>query len=212
MVIWQQDMPKIDVGVWQKERARLIDGCKRRAIMGIQSFIWTAATWVERPRIERHRCWLESFRRIVVWPLIPCRARVTQHRWMVSKLVKDVIMTGVQTVVVKSNQEAPSMDAGGAFMRELRSIEGCKVMPEESQAGESAANAVVERSVWEMQSTARSLIAYAGWVHNTTFDPGSAILALAVVYSGRWLVGSRGVFQMAKRRMSVGNRKVTARR
>ena len=30
----------------------------------------------ERPKTERHRSWLESFRRIVGWSLIPCRARV----------------------------------------------------------------------------------------------------------------------------------------
>ena len=44
---------------------------------------------------------------------------------------------------------------------------------------------MVERSVWEMQSIARSLIAYAEWVPNTTFEPGSAILAWAVAHSGQ---------------------------
>ena len=51
--------------------------------------------------------------------------------------------------------------------------------------GASAANAVVERSVWDMQSTARSLMAYAEGVQNTTFEPGSAILAWAVEYAGQ---------------------------
>ena len=137
---------------------------------------------------------------------MPCKG--TQHWWIVSKLVNDVIMSGVQTGVIMSEQEASIMNVKDALMRELRSIEGCKVMPEESQVGASAANAVVERSVWETPSTARSLSAYARWVPNTTFQPGSAILAWAVEYSGQ--VVSR-VFQTAKRRMSVGNRKVTAR-
>ena len=46
-------------------------------------------------------------------------------------------------------------------MRELRNIEGFDVMPEESQVGASATKPVVVRSVWDMQSTARSLMAYA---------------------------------------------------
>ena len=55
--------------------------------------------------------------------------------------------------------------------------------------GASAANAVIERIVWEMQSTTRSLVAEAELVHNTTFGLGSAILAWAVEFSGQ--VGSR---------------------
>ena len=97
---------------------------------------------------------------------VPCKG--THHRWIVGKLVNDVIMSGVQTLVIKSDQEASVMDVKNALMRELRSVEGFKVMLEESQVGASAANAVVVRSVWEMRSTARSLIAYAEWVHNTS--------------------------------------------
>ena len=40
-----------------------------------------------------------------------------------------------------------------------------------------------------MQSTTRALVAYAEWVHETTFDLGSAILTRAVEFSG--LVVSR---------------------
>ena len=59
-------------------------------------------------------------------------------------------------------------------------------MPEEPPpVGASAANAVIERSVWEMQSTTRALVAYAEWVHGTVFEPGSAILTWAVEFSGQ---------------------------
>ena len=44
-------------------------------------------------------------------------------------------------------------------------------MPEESPVGASAANAVIERSAWETQSTTRAIVAYAEWVHNTMFEP-----------------------------------------
>ena len=50
-------------------------------------------------------------------------------------------------------------------------------MPEESQVCASAANAVVERSELEMQSTARSLLTCAEWVQNMTFGLGSVTLA-----------------------------------
>ena len=94
-------------------------------------------------------------------------------------------MSVVQTLMIKSGQEASILDVKNALMRELRSIEGSKVMPAEPQVGASAANAEVERSVWEMQSTARSLIAYAEWVHNTTFEIGCATWAWAVEHSGQ---------------------------
>ena len=55
-------------------------------------------------------------------------------------------------------------------------------MLEESRVGASAANAVIERSVWETQSTTRARVAYARWVHGTVFEPGSAILTWAVEF------------------------------
>ena len=146
MIIRQQDMPNIEVGVRSaclaEERARLIDGWRHRATMFIQSFIWTVPTWVERPKIERHRSWLEGYRSVVGWSRMPCRARVLSIAGSL-EFVNDVIMSSVETLVMKS-----------ALMRELRSSEGCKVRPEESQVGASAADAVVEISAWEMQSTA----------------------------------------------------------
>ena len=56
-----------------------------------------------------------------------------QHRWIVVKLVNDVVMSGAQTLVVKS---------------ELRGIQGLEVMPEGSPVVASVVNAVIERSVW----------------------------------------------------------------
>ena len=75
----------------------------------------------------------------------------TQHRWIIGKVVNDVIMSGVQTLVVKYDQEASIVDVKNALMRELRGVEGLTVMPEESPVGASAANAMIERSVWEIQ-------------------------------------------------------------
>ena len=82
-------------------------------------------------------------RRLITHP-VPCKG--TQHRWIIGKFVNDVIMSGVQTLVVKSDQEASIVDVKNSLMRELRGAEGLTVMPEDSQVGASAANAVIERS------------------------------------------------------------------
>ena len=94
-------------------------------------------------------------------------------------------MSGVRTLVVKSDQEVSIVNVKNSLMRELRGVEGITVMPEESPVGGSAANAVIERRVWEMKSTTRVIVACAEWVHNTVFEPSSAVLACAVEFSGQ---------------------------
>ena len=44
-------------------------------------------------------------------------------------------MSGVQTLAVKSDQEVSIADVKHSLMRELRGVEGLKVMPEESTGG-----------------------------------------------------------------------------
>ena len=57
-------------------------------------------------------------------------------------------MSGVQALVVKSDQEVSIVDVKNSLIGESRRVEGLMVMPEESTVGASAANAVTERSVW----------------------------------------------------------------
>ena len=119
-------------------------------------------------------------RRLITHP-VPCKG--TQHRWIVGMLGNDVIMSGVQTLVVESDQEVSIVDVKNSLMREWRGVKGLTVIPWESPVGASGANAVIGRSVWEMQSITRAIVAYAEWVHNTVFEPGSAVLAWAVEFS-----------------------------
>ena len=121
--------------------------------------------------------------------LVPCTG--TQHQWIVGKRVSGVIMSGARTLVVKSDQEVSIVDVKNSLMRELRGVEGLTVMPEESPVGASAANAVSERSVWEMQRLTRVIVAYAEWVHNTVFEPSIAIWAWAVEFSGEVVSGGK---------------------
>ena len=53
-----------------------------------------------------------------------------------------------------------------------------------SPVGASVANAVMEKSVREMQSTERTTLAYIELVHDITFDPGSAISTWTVEIVG----------------------------
>ena len=118
----------------------------------------------------------------------PVPVKGARHPWVVNKLVQDVVMSGVTQIVIKSDQEPAILDLKNAVMKELKKInvEGpIEVQPEESAVGSSSSNAVIERSVWEMQSTTRALIAYAEWVNNCTFETGDVILSWAVEYSGQ---------------------------
>ena len=63
---------------------------------------------------------------------VPCKG--TQHRWIVGKLVNDVIMSGVQILVVKSDQQVSIVDVKNSLMREFHGVEGLTVLPEESLA------------------------------------------------------------------------------
>ena len=97
-------------------------------------------------------------------------------------------------------------------MRELRGIQGVKVMPVESPVGASAANVVMERCVWEMQSTTRSLVAYAEWVHNTTYESGSVILARVAEFSGQVVWRFQRSFSDGKTAYERWKQKATAKR
>ena len=94
-------------------------------------------------------------------------------------------MSGVQNLVVESDQVVSTVDVKNSLMRELRGVEGLTVMPEESPVGASAANDMIDRSVWEMQSTTRAIVANIKIVNDTVFEPGSAILAWTVDFSGQ---------------------------
>ena len=63
---------------------------------------------------------------LMIHPM-PCKG--TRPRWMVGKLVKDVITSGVQTLLVKSGQEVSILDVRNFLMRDLCKVEGLTVMP-----------------------------------------------------------------------------------
>ena len=54
-----------------------------------------------------------------------------KYRWTIGKLVNEVITSGVQTLVVKSHQEATIVDVKSSLMGELRSVEELMIVSEE---------------------------------------------------------------------------------
>ena len=121
MSIWQLDMSSVENVV---QSPSLTDGLKRHVTMGIQNFIWVAPTWSRETEDRASPIHVGSFskdRWLITHP-VPCKG--TQHRWIVGQLVNDVIESGVQTLVVKSDQEVSIVDVKNSLMRELRGVEG----------------------------------------------------------------------------------------
>ena len=124
MVIWQPDMPSINIcpfsvaGKGKSESYRRMGASRDHGhpelhlvyadLGGGQSVTSLGG------RFSKDR-WL-------ITHLVPCKG--TQLRWIVGKLVHDVIMSGVQTLVVKSDQEASIVDVKNALMREMRVLKG----------------------------------------------------------------------------------------
>ena len=54
------------------------------------------------------------------------------YRWTVGKLVNDVITSGVQALVVKSDQEVSIVDVNSSLMGELRSVQGSTFVSEKA--------------------------------------------------------------------------------
>ena len=107
MGIWQPDMPSIEGGVRsvslaKSEAHRRMEASRDHghpelhpdyAFLGRETEDRASPILVGRFSKDR---WLITHR-------VPRKS--TQHQWIVGKLVNDVIMSGVQTLVVKSDQE-----------------------------------------------------------------------------------------------------------
>ena len=76
------------------------------------------------------------------------------------------------------------MEVKNALAMRSGSMKVSKVVPVDSKMGVRAADAVFERSVWDMQTT-RSLIAYCEWAHNTTSELDTVTFASSVEFSGQ---------------------------
>ena len=63
---------------------------------------------------------LDKFSKDLLSDHTPVPSKDTQHRWIIGKLVNDVIMSGVQNLAMKSDQETSIVDVKNALMTELR--------------------------------------------------------------------------------------------
>ena len=103
-----------------KERVRLTDGWKHRETMGIRNFIWITLSWAENTASPILVGKFSKDRWLITHP-VPGKG-MQQHRWIIGKFLNDVIMSGVETLVVKSDQEASIVEVKHAWIRELRDV------------------------------------------------------------------------------------------
>ena len=100
----------------------------------------------------------------------------------VDKFVNEVITSDVQALMVvesdqevKFDQETSITDVKNTLTSELRSVGRSSNVSKESPMSVSTANALIEKSVWEMQSTVRTIVTCIEWVYCATSEPGCAI-------------------------------------
>ena len=97
---------------------------------------------------------------------------IAQRCVNVDKLVNETITSNVQVLMVvesdqegKFDQETSITDVKNAFTGELRSVGGSNNVSKESPRSACAANAVIEKSVREMQNTVRTIVAHNEWMY-----------------------------------------------
>ena len=105
--------------------------------------------------------------------------------------MNEVIRSGAQTQVVKSDQELSIIDVKNFLTIELRGVEGSTAVSEEPPLGAGVANAMFEKSVCETQNVARSLDAHVERVYSTASDLGSAIFIWTVEIARHVVTTSR---------------------
>ena len=99
----------------------------------------------------------------------------------VDKLVNEMITSYVQVLMVvesdqevKFDQETSITDVKNTLTSELRSVGRSSDVSKESPMSASAVNALIEKSVREMQSTVRTIVAYIEWVCGAMLNSGCA--------------------------------------
>ena len=116
----------------------------------------------------------------------------------VDKLVNETITSNVEALIVvesdqevKFDQETSITDVKNTLTGELRSVGGSSNVSKESPMSASTANALIEKSVREMQSTVRTIVAYIEEVYGTMSDPGSASSTWTVEIVGHVVIRSQ---------------------
>ena len=119
LTLSQNGVPNVRVhsALLGKERVKLIDGLNHHETMGTSSGLRFHGQGNRRQSVansggEVHKTSLVDH---------PVPFKSTQHRWIIGKLVNDVI-SGVQTLVVKSEQESSIVDVKNALMRESSAV------------------------------------------------------------------------------------------
>ena len=105
-----------------------------------------------------------------------------QRRWIV--VVSEAITSDVQAMVVEFDQDSSITDVKNTLAGELRSVGRSSSVSMELPMSASAAIAVMEKFVPEMQSTVRTIVAHVEWVYSTTSGLGQCNFDLDCGFRG----------------------------
>ena len=83
--------------------------------------------------------------------------------------------------MVKSDKDASTADVTSSVTIELHDVAGSTIVSKESPGDAAAANAMIEKSVWQMQHIVRFIDTYVEWVHRIASGFSVAILTLEIV-------------------------------
>jgi hypothetical protein len=110
------------------------------------------------------------------------------HEYSAKVVAQDIVRSGYGNFIFKSDGEVSILALKRAAVSEVRRMgHEVTVQPEESPVGDSQKNGYVERAIWEVQSTVRTLIHAANEMHGVEFDVRHPVVAWAVRYAGQLL-------------------------
>ena len=112
--------------------------------------------------------------------------------------MSETITSNVQALMVvesdqevKFDQETSIIDVKNTLTGELRSVGVSSNVSKVSLMSASTVNALIERSVREVQSTVRTIVAYIEEVYGTLSDPGSVSSTWIVEIVGHVVIRSQ---------------------
>ena len=97
-------------------------------------------------------------------------------------------MSGYASFLYKSDQEPAILDFKKAVAARLRQVAGDETMKielMESPVGQSQANSLVERAIWDVEGLTRTLVCAAEAFHGVTLEPTHPVRLWAIEYAAQ---------------------------
>ena len=103
------------------------------------------------------------------------------ERKVVDICAREIASSGYASFLYKSDQEPAILD----FVRQVAGDETMKIELMESPVGESQANSLVERSIWDVEGLTRTLVCFVEAYHGVKLEPTHPLRLWAIEYAGQ---------------------------